>query len=376
MAFLPSGTLGSNILEYEEPSKTNRLPKGKQSVRFRQTPKYFGRHSSSWCVDQMDNNHSRHDIEVSVSGSSLTDVPKWISQTRDSLLEASITEEGKSSNSAAQIVDVPAPAPAPMPQLLKESTTKIKFKRPGPVLQPLAVKTLICQADLPSVSQSRLSLSAELLSGSMAGLLRGRGVVSKESSVNEQVDTISNTVTSLSQITLPQLPFQSAPVSNQGLSVSGSNLLLHSVRSGLHNPRLSNRNEKPCQPLIEGTQVVLQSTHQISVVIPSEVPEEDQSTDEPPCLSNVLPSTSDQDFEVSHPLVAPPPTASSQYTDITVDNTPTTPIPTPISVNGRLSNLAVGLLDRQHHTIGLEIAALDDESDISTSIGDAELLQS
>ena len=299
-------------------------------------------------------------------------MPKWISQTRDSLLETSIAEEGKSS--AAKTADVP------VSQLSKEPTTTIKLKRPGPILQPLAVKTLTCQAELPSVSQSKLSLSAELLSGSMAGLLRGRGLVSKDNSVNGQGETSSNTVTSLSQITLPQLPFESAPVSSQGLAVSGSNLLLHSVRNGLHNHRLSTHIERSCQPFVEGTQVVLQSTHQINVVIPSEVPEEDLSSDEPPCQSNIpiLPSASDQGFEVSHPPVAPPPTASSQYTDITVDNIPVTPVPTPVSTgcyDNDVSNLGDNP-DGHYHTTGLEVYALEEESDISTSIGDAELLQS
>jgi hypothetical protein len=52
VAFLPSGTLGSNILEYEEPSKTNRLPKVpcKTNYKYSVTRSYAknGRESSQF----------------------------------------------------------------------------------------------------------------------------------------------------------------------------------------------------------------------------------------------------------------------------------------------------------------------------------------
>lgn len=316
----------------------------------------------------------------SISGSSLTDVNKWVSETRKPLLPVPVPEENERPTVHVQTTTVPRVSKPP------------HTKRPSPALHTLPVKDLCCQAKFPLTSPSRLSLSTELLAGSMAGLLRGREAASRDHSVSGQGGMSSNTATSLSRITLPQLPFESATVLNQGLAVTGSNVSLHSVRSGVYNRRLSTRIERatPPSPVIEGTHLTPRSGQQIDVVIPSsglpsEVRDEDSNAGDPSGQSDILvapssASNSAYDFDLSHPPVSPPPTARSQYTDIANDFVPVTPLPTPTSTIRSDSADVTRLfgspqLHHQDTHTEIELSALEEQSEISTSIGDEELVE-
>ena len=270
--------------------------------------------------------------------------------------------------------------PSPVSHASKESQSK----RPTPPLQAVAIKNLSSQAEFPITTISRLSLSAELSSGSLSCLVRVCDTSNRTRNVISQGGMNSDTSTSLSRITLPQLPFKSVPESSNGPAISGSTISLNTIRGGFHNLHSSAHvgRATPPSPIVEGTQLSLQSAQKISVVIPSSpslAPDEDSNDEDgedPLPESAIMVQSSDgvnvNDFERTQ-SVSPPPTATPQYPNFTPDGVPATPRPTPVSVIQPEITDAHYLTESREQLeqgqIEIEPSALE-ESEISTSIGD------